>query len=863
MRRIAIVIFLLSCLAAGGQTPPRLKNVWGGIDSDITPWTTNISRPNKVEKGLAGRHISVWASHGRFYDNTKDCWRWQRPYLFSTTEDLFTETIVVPYLIPMLENAGACVFTPRERDLQKNEIIVDNDRCSPSGVMLATDLEKYEKTRGFKVHDGKYANGENPFTAGTALVINAPKGKKETVITYIPEIKEEGRYAVYVSYPYMKDASDEVHYYVCHKGMRTEFIVNQQTGYGTWVYLGTFEFGLSNPEYKSTGNCVILTTESKGKGTIGADAVRFGGGMGNICRNGETSGLPRCLEGARYYCQWAGAPSYAYNGKEGDNDYADDINVRSFMTNWIGGGSCYMPSEEGLGVPIELSIAVHSDAGFHDDGQSIFGSLAICTTNFNNGLLSSGITRQTSLDLASQLLDNLYGDMKYQFGTWAKRNLWDRNYSETRLPCVPSAIIETLSHQNFPDMMIAQHPYGKFAIARSIYKTILRYICEQHGRKYVVEPLAPSNFRIALKGNNKAELRWEGVTDPREATAKPSSYNVYTSVGDAGFDNGQNVAATAVTIRLTPGTLYNFYITACNDGGESFPTETLSAYIAPDAEGTVLVVNGFERLSAPYIINNDSLQGFDLSRDEGVQRGLYAGWSGQQTRFQRPEAEEASEGSFGYSGSELVGKFVMGNEFNYTADHARAIASAKRYSVASCSIASLRDKQVKDLSQYALIDLAFGLQKDDGQLGLHFKTFSPEIKRQLEDYAKKGGAVFASGSFIGSDMLSKDDSDFLLNFLKLKYYPAQASLTDKISGLGMQYHFYHSLNGKHYAAVHPEVLSPSGGAICAMQYSDGTSAAAGYKGKYSCFTMGFPFECIEEPTLKDKIMQGILAYLLK
>lgn len=33
----------------------------------------------------------------------------------------------MPYLIPMLQNAGAIVFTPRERDWQRNEIVIDND----------------------------------------------------------------------------------------------------------------------------------------------------------------------------------------------------------------------------------------------------------------------------------------------------------------------------------------------------------------------------------------------------------------------------------------------------------------------------------------------------------------------------------------------------------------------------------------------------------------------------------------------------------------------------------------------------------------------------------------------------------------
>lgn len=34
------------------------------------------------------------------------------------------------------------------------------------------------------------------------------------------------------------------------------------------------------------------------------------------------------------------------------------------MTNWLAGGSCFAPNEAGLNVPLELSLAVHSDAGF-------------------------------------------------------------------------------------------------------------------------------------------------------------------------------------------------------------------------------------------------------------------------------------------------------------------------------------------------------------------------------------------------------------------------------------------------------------------------------------------------------------------
>ena len=80
-----------------------------------------MSRPYLASKGLEGRHIALWQSHGKYYKNNKGSWEWQRPRLFCTTEDLFTQSFVVPYIIPMLENAGAVVYTPRERDRQRNE----------------------------------------------------------------------------------------------------------------------------------------------------------------------------------------------------------------------------------------------------------------------------------------------------------------------------------------------------------------------------------------------------------------------------------------------------------------------------------------------------------------------------------------------------------------------------------------------------------------------------------------------------------------------------------------------------------------------------------------------------------------------
>src|SRR5574344_631093 len=344
MRHIIIVIgIVLATLSSKAQGQ---KGLWANIDYDGAPWGKNVSWPYKISKGLYNRHIALWARHGRYYDAKKGKWKWQRPNLFSTNEDLFTQTVVVPYLIPMLENAGAVVFTPRERDWQTNEIIIDNDTPRQGTAYVEANARgEWHPTRtpGFAFHQGSYRDNENPFLAGTARQSKATRSKKRyNLISYQPNFPEEGRYAVYVSYQTVKKSVDDASYTVWHKGEKTTFKVNQQMGGGTWVYLGTFDFDKGSSEY----NRVELTSQSAHRGVVTADAVRFGGGMGNIERGGTTSGMPRCLEGARYYAQWAGMPYDIYSTKKGTDDYSDDINVRSLMTNTLGGGSVYMPSRE-------------------------------------------------------------------------------------------------------------------------------------------------------------------------------------------------------------------------------------------------------------------------------------------------------------------------------------------------------------------------------------------------------------------------------------------------------------------------------------------------------------------------------------
>lgn len=835
------------------------SRLWGDIDYDGEPWVKNISSPVKVTHGLQNRHISLWASHGRFYDQARGYWRWQRPNLFATTEDLYTQTIVVPYLIPMLEKAGAIVFTPRERDWQKQEIIVDNDG-SKANYIEVTKGDKWQTSKqpGFAFHTGTYTDGENPFVAGSARMVKTTSSKSRySLATYQPYFQKAGRYAVYVSYQTLENSIPDALYTVWHKGERTQFHVNQQMGGGTWVYLGTFDFDAGYSEF----NRVTVSNQSSEKGIVTTDAIRFGGGMGNIERDGLTSQLPRALEGARYWSQWAGMPYTVYSSKGGTNDYADDINVRSLTTNRLGGGSCYMPTIEGLKVPIELSLAFHSDAGYAKDGEGLIGSLSICTTNHHEGKLNAGISRMASRDLADALLSNETLDLKHKYGQWNRRELFDRNYSETRLPEVPSAILEMLSHQNFPDMRYGQDPNFRFTLARSIYKTILRYVNDQHGRPFVVTPLAPDHFRVELK-KGVACLSWDAVNDLQEPTAKPTGYVVYTAIGDADFDNGTYVRGkTEHEVELEPGLLYHFKVAAVNRGGESFTTEVLSACSMPNANKTVMIVNGFHRVSSPAIRNTPAEQGFDLDEDPGVTYGPTLGWSGRQINFDRKQMG-VEDGGLGNSGEELTGMLIAGNDFNYVMTHAKAIASAKQYNIVSCSSEVVEMGKV-NLIGYDAVDLLLGLERHDGHSLKAYKTFTTHMQDALKRYTTHGGALLVSGAYVGTDMTQDADRQFLQNVLKSTWGGRSQTKDNKVKGLGTEMTYWKALNEEHYAATSADILQPVKPAFTAMQYADGYGAAIAYRSNCRLFVMGFPFECIEGEHKQASVMRGILNYLLK
>jgi len=415
-------------------------------------------------------------------------------------------------------------------------------------------------------------------------------------------------------------------------------------------------------------------------------------------------------------------------------------------------------------------------------------------------------------------------------------------------------------------MRMAQDPNFRFDLARSIYKVMLRYTARMHNIPYVVQPLAPENISVTLTPQGEAKISWFDVEDPLEPTASPTSYILYTAKGDGGFDNGQwlNSPGTSAKVKLEPGILYSFRVAAVNDGGESFPSEVVSALYNPAAKKQVLIVNGFHRLAAPEVEDGLVSQGFHLEEDLGVSYGLTSGWRGLQKNFDRSKAGKEGPGGLGFTNDSLAGHFFGGNDFNYIRTHAHAVASAKNYSIASCSSGALENGHVVT-TDYALIDLILGLERNDGYSLVQYKAFSPALQNRLRTFTSQGGALLVSGSYIGRDMRMQQEQKFLEEVLKCQYGGTNADTlqSDTIQGLGLTFTFHRQPSHLHYAAQQPDNLIPVAPAFAAMKYGDEQSACVAYNGNdYRVLSMGFPFECIRDDQRREAIMRGILKFLL-
>ncbi len=852
-----------------------------------SPVVKNMSKGKSPSNGLSNRNIGLWHSHGWYYNSKKGRWEWQRPRLFQSVEDLGPMAFTIPYLIPMLENAGANVFLPRERDTQAAMALVDNDSSAGLYGEASHDTTHAWSTAAtpcFTPGHPPYHAGDNPFRSGTHRIARSDAISSATA-TWIPDIPEDGEYAVYVSYGETESNVPDARYTVYHRGGRTVFSVNQKIGHATWQFLGRFRFRRgSNPD----SGKVVLTNESREPGgTVSADAVRFGGGMGLVARGGTTSGRPRFLEGARYHLQYAGMPdTLVYNLHADTNDYRDDYQSRAEYLNYLTGAP-YGPNRDrlarGLGIPIDLSLAFHTDAGIAG-GDTTIGTLAIYSVEGRDSarVFPDSTSRLANRDLADLIQTQIVEDLRLLYDpSWNRRALMNADYSEATRPNMPSVLLELLSHQNFSDMKFMLDPRFRFDVARAIYKAMLRFLSVQHNTPYVVQPLPPTHCAAELTPEGGARLQWRPRHDPLEVTARATHYIVYTRVDDGGFDNGQVVADSSVEFSaLVPGRIYSYRIAAANAGGESFPSEVLSVCRVDNGKPTVLIVNGFTRISGPVSIQTPEFTGFLDFLDAGVPDRYALNFTGTQHDFNPASRFRLNDApGHGASYADREGEIIAGNTFDFPAVHGTALRQAG-HSFSSSSKAAVMDTMVR-LRNYACVDLLLGEEKEtpwpqpvvDSLRGKHFRAFPDPLQAQIRDYCAAGGNILISGAYVGTDpfaRLASDTTDaaFVSEILKFQWVTDHAARTGRVIAVPggvfsdtLSLQFNTELSSKIYQVESPDAINPTEGAQTVLLYKENLfSAATAFKGEYSVVVLGFPFECILGEGDKALLMKGILGF---
>ena len=847
------------------------------------PLVHNTSLLNSPEEGLAGIHLAVWGSHGLYFNQPRELWIYQRPKLFTTVEDLFTSSFTMPFLVPMLENAGAVVLQPRERDIRREEVVIDESDGAQVRYGAVWTLAK-DGGWGRKPEDKPLIEGDNPFRMGGYAQAKTTKDAGDAeVFTYLVDAPKAGEYAVYVSYKSFPNSTEKAHYTVYHSGVATSFEVNQRMGGGTWIYLGSFAFGKEREE-----NRIEVSTLGDGASVVSTDAVKIGGGMGSVARYKSeyltgrdfddkqkkrlkkmpayqlptdttllyTSGMPRYMEGARYWLQYAGMPDSVYNIRHSTFDYADDCGGRGRWVNYLSGGSEVNPRQEGLGIPIHLSLGFHTDAGVRK-GDSVIGSLIIRTGYNNEGqeVYPTGVNRLAALDLGDWVQSVVVEDMRRCLAPeWSRRALREANYAETRIPEVPAIILELLSHQNFADMRYGLDPRFRFVASRAVYKGIVRYIHAQYGTPYCIQPLPVQDFgmQYVRQGSDSICLHWAERVDSLEATARAEYYILYTRTDDGDWDNGVVTYNTSYTMPLERGVRYDFRIVAANKGGVSLPSETLSAYLANEERGRVLIINGFTRVGAPNSFELDSTYA-GFHGGYGVPWGTDIAYIGEQWEFERGKIfKDDNNAGFGSSYADKQDQLFVGNTFAYPTMHGKVLQSLG-YSYLSCAASA-----VDSISgEFDLVDVILGLQKEtvlgtEKQMVM-FKPFEAGLRKAICGYTAQGGCLLVSGSHISEELqhglsATSEDRQFLLKVLHCQHRMEHGSRSGVVQFDGKQYHLQMEPSESILYCEETEGLTDKGkGAAVAARYVDsGVCAGVSYKGNNRTLMFGFPLESVQE-----------------
>lgn len=797
-------------------------------DFELAPPTTGhkdavVTSPGTRRRGaLSGKVVYVSAGHGFTWDPALGRWATQRGNTHDIVEDLVSAETINQLLTTYLENAGATVFTVRERDSNPHMVIVDagsGGASSQSGT--SPDISKGEYLEiqgtwtdstagGFQNGLAPYVGNVNAFAQGASRV--TPTSQTVTATAeWRFEVPRSGDYQVYASWAAGDNRAPDARYVVRHGGGEATRRVDQRRHGKTWVALGRYHFR-AGERY-----AVALMNDSATPNTfVSADAIRVGGGMGDAARGTDApaprsrlSTRPRWEENARYHIQFSGAPSsvYAYAADE----RSDDVGSRSRYAAWqneAGEDSVY--------------IAWHTNAPNPGVGTSTF----IYGPNPPDGTYN--FTGTAGSERLGRLLhDEVVNDMKRGVDAgWRDRGLYTAYFGEvnpSHNPEMPAALCEVAFHSTESDATRLKDPKVRNIAARAFAQAVVKYFAEKDGVPVALSPEPPTAFAVTANGPS-ATISFEppAVDTVGLGGQAATGYRLYRSRDGRAFDDGVDIAVTAVAGRmqhvvagLTPGELTFFRVTAFNDGGESMPSTVLG--VNPPCMGRpgALLVHGFHRLDV----------------------GLGA-------------REDLSTWSLGVVARLLLERM---NRFDATVGHAHALAALQ---IPFDSVEGGVDAPAVALSAYRLIGVALGEESTADE------TLSDAEQAALMAWLDAGGArtLMLSGAELAWDLGARGteaDKSFLARVgaafeaddagtYELTSELVDGTLLLDDGGLGT------------YDVEFPDTLTPIESEVV-LRYADGRVAGVRrVVGQTTALTFGVPLESLFPEQRREALFEALL-----
>ncbi len=518
---------------------------------------------------------------------------------------------------------------------------------------------------------------------------------------------------------------------------------------------------------------------------VSADAVRFGGGRGIILRGSVgPSPYPNHDNESIYNIQFMGAPTSAYVPTGDQHDESKGWSGRPQLGRWLEArsiefGSPYYPA---------VFLTSHTNATSAGTARGMISYLSSSINNPETTIhhrFRAAVHNRALLNLQQGYGGN-YATNSNPFRSGAYGEATPGNINGGTPNLVPIFLGEWLFHDNAADMALYHDPKFRRIMARGVYQGIVDYFASEVGGPTTYLPEPPRNLRARAINPTTAVLQWQAPeSDLGKGHGHPATgYKVYRSTHGRGFGMGAAYGTPqAVVQNLTPGETYYFHVSATNQGGESFPTETLAVRM-PLESGLpkLLVVNGYDKL--------------DIA-----------------TRVQVP-----------YSGGVLYRQYLdQMNTQDYIVEHARAIgATGLNVSFDSAEHDAV-EAGLMTLENYDAVIWIGGLQAEISTADpVNDTALKTTTRTLLSTYLAGGGKLFMSGADIAWDLNRLGQTAFLNNVLQTRFV-SEGSQTVASGSPGGIFEGINAISfGQGANAIYPvsfpDVLNTINGSVAALEY---------------------------------------------